>query len=948
MEAAKCMGKAFAAFALMGGLSFPAQAQIGSGWTPANESVIIQTSVGSLFVPSFAGIGGLFEIPPGPGRAVESMSTLPPGSEQFQGDMTVTGLAGDRIGVKATFMSPGTPWLDLGVEKSPGGSIIYDIQSGTVLSPYTVGTMVRINTIVSADESATGDIYINGSHAEKKTGGVGPFFDEFGVWATAIGTGPATVTWENVQFWTGGGKTFTISASASGNGSITPSGVITAPQASDQTFTVTPDAGFQVGSLVVDGAQVFLPIGATTYTFANVEANHTINASFVPLAGPTKFNIPGSAVTASDFQSPNVPANTVDGDLGTRWLAQGDPQWIQYDLGAVGTVNFVKVAVDQGTIRVQAFDIQTSSDGTTFATVAAGLSSSGTTTALETYNLPSPASARFVRLLCHGSGVNTWNSLTEVEIWGSSSGRPFTITARAAANGSISPAGDVSVASGAGQCFTITPNPGFVINDVLVDGSSVGAVSSFCFTNVQADHSISASFKSTLAQFTIATNAGPDGSVSRSVTVDAGGSVTILAVANAGFHVRDVLVDGVSAGAVASVPFKDVQANHTVSAVFQASPPEFTITSSSGPNGLVSPSLAVNAGGSATVTITPDAGFEVNDVQVDGVSSGALASVPFANLQASHTVSASFVPATVPQFTIAASPVTGGSIRPSRAVVTQGNNIMLGIIPNSSNSIVNDVTIDGSSIGETSGAPFVNVQANHTVGASFKPLSKNAHTIRSPGAGLSPVASANAGDNFTVEITPNSGSVVADVNVDGLSVGPVTSFTFKNIQADHAINGTFASSGRTLAGSSGDGWHALPIFPAATGTFTATFDATPTVSPENAVVGLSSGAATAPGDNSCSVRFNPSGQVDACNGTGYVPTKLNYLANVTYHFRLVVNMTTHTYSAFVTAPGGLEQAVGSNYAFRRTANPATSLDHWNLTLGDTPPGCSLTATNLNP
>jgi len=70
----------------------------------------------------------------------------------------------------------------------------------------------------------------------------------------------------------------------------------------------------------------------------------------------------------------------------------------------------------------------------------------------------------------------------------------FTITATAGANGSISPSGVVTVSSGAGKTFTITANAGYQIADVLVDGSSVGAVSSYTFTNVTADHTISASF----------------------------------------------------------------------------------------------------------------------------------------------------------------------------------------------------------------------------------------------------------------------------------------------------------------------------------------------------------------------------------------------------------------------------------------------------------------------
>ncbi|MEW6757664.1 MAG: hypothetical protein AB1347_05540, partial [Acidobacteriota bacterium] len=54
--------------------------------------------------------------------------------------------------------------------------------------------------------------------------------------------------------------------------------------------------------------------------------------------------------------------------------------------------------------------------------------------------------------------------------------------------------GAVSVPQGGDQAFTITPDTGFHVADVLVDGSSVGAAASYTFTNVQADHTIAASF----------------------------------------------------------------------------------------------------------------------------------------------------------------------------------------------------------------------------------------------------------------------------------------------------------------------------------------------------------------------------------------------------------------------------------------------------------------------
>jgi len=70
----------------------------------------------------------------------------------------------------------------------------------------------------------------------------------------------------------------------------------------------------------------------------------------------------------------------------------------------------------------------------------------------------------------------------------------YTIKATAGTNGSISPSGWTSVRDGRDQTFTITPDKGYAVAKVLVDGKSVGAVKSYTFKNVTKDHTIEAVF----------------------------------------------------------------------------------------------------------------------------------------------------------------------------------------------------------------------------------------------------------------------------------------------------------------------------------------------------------------------------------------------------------------------------------------------------------------------
>ena len=130
--------------------------------------------------------------------------------------------------------------------------------------------------------------------------------------------------------------------------------------------------------------------------------------------------------------------------------------------------------------------------------------------------------------------------------------------------------------------------------------------------------------------------------------------------------------------------------------------------------------------------------------------------------------------------------------------------------------------------------------------------------------------------------------------------------------------------------SAGGAWVNRSIA-AQTGVFTASFDATPSVASDNANIGLSFGTAGAFTDLACIARFNPTGDIDARNGGTYAANStIPYSVNSTYHFRMVVNLPMHTYSIYVTPPGGTEQTVGTNFAFRTEQSTVTTLNNWAL------------------
>jgi hypothetical protein len=131
----------------------------------------------------------------------------------------------------------------------------------------------------------------------------------------------------------------------------------------------------------------------------------------------------------------------------------------------------------------------------------------------------------------------------------------YTITASAGAGGGISPSGAVTVTHGANPSFAITPDANYRVSDVLVDGSSVGAVTSYPFTNVTANHTISASFVA-VEPLSITTSSLPAGTVLTpySQTLTATGGVLPYAWSVNGGSLPTGLTINSATGAISGTP----------------------------------------------------------------------------------------------------------------------------------------------------------------------------------------------------------------------------------------------------------------------------------------------------------------------------------------------------------------------------------------------------------
>ena len=150
---------------------------------------------------------------------------------------------------------------------------------------------------------------------------------------------------------------------------------------------------------------------------------------------------------------------------------------------------------------------------------------------------------------------------------------------------------------GASQTFTITPAANYHVADVLVDGASVGAVTSYTFTNVTANHTIAASFA--IDTYTITASAGANGTITPAAPVVG----ELREQTRPSPSPRPPATTWPTSwwtaspvGAVTSYTFTNVTANHTIAATFAIN--TYTITASAGANGTISPAgtVSVNYG----------------------------------------------------------------------------------------------------------------------------------------------------------------------------------------------------------------------------------------------------------------------------------------------------------------------------------------------------------------
>lgn len=377
---------------------------------------------------------------------------------------------------------------------------------------------------------------------------------------------------------------YSIKATCSEGGYIQPCGETTAKSGNTVSIAFGGNDGYGVTKVIVDGSEVTSL--SSPFVFKNIQSNHTIHVDFAAGAVP-QYTIESSVKSGSGTITP----------LGTTTVNEGASQ--SYSITPASGWSILRVIVDGEPVG-----------------------------APTTYVFENVKASHVIK--CEFSE----NPPTLYEI-----------DATSGANGSISPSGKTSVVQGDSITFTLTPDPGYEIDVLKVDGSSTSpneGSDKYKFSNVNANHTINITFKRIILHVTTSVTAG-EGTITESSDVYWGDDFTVTSTPVESHQVKDLVVNGGSVGQVGEITLNQIKTDQTVAVEFEIK--KFTITASVRNNqwGTISPgTVEVEWGTDKSFTFSPESNKEVRRYWVNGGIQGVAGSYTFNDVKVDKTIEVEF------------------------------------------------------------------------------------------------------------------------------------------------------------------------------------------------------------------------------------------------------------------------------------------------------------------
>lgn len=409
-----------------------------------------------------------------------------------------------------------------------------------------------------------------------------------------------SVTFEEIEY------TETVTVSVGDNGTVSPSGSVVVERGEDLELTITPDDGYRIASVILDGTDVTSEVKDSVFILSNVVSGHSVRVEFEVITYTV-------TVTAGENGSADPTTSVVEYGKSLKIVFIPEPGYRTSYLTINGGDRIVpddrtNYVIDD-IIEDKAVEVFFERDDSAYASVS-------------------------VAIVGHGTVNDNSDSFKDEVLKGNS----YTITS--------------------------VPSEGYRLSKVLVDNVEVptsGGV--YVLNNIARDTAVEVVFE--ILMFTVTVNVGEHGSCDQQTqAVEYGSDLTFTFTPDSRYAVHSVTVDGVPVEIVdGTYVLRDIRADHVVAVTFWKV--EFDIGISAGENGSANPSgiQRVQENESLTVVFTPSEGYTYDFVLVDG-EEGTLTNgtYVFSNVLADHEISVTFKRIVI---TVSIDPTEGGSVEAS-------------------------------------------------------------------------------------------------------------------------------------------------------------------------------------------------------------------------------------------------------------------------------------------
>ena len=562
-----------------------------------------------------------------------------------------------------------------------------------------------------------------------------------------------SVTFEEIEY------TETVTVSVGDNGTVSPSGSVVVERGEDLELTITPDDGYRIASVILDGTDVTSEVKDSVFILSNVVSGHSVSVVFERIVYAVEISC---GVGGSVSPSGDVP------------VAYGD------DLT-------ISIVPDEG-YRISKVTLD-GEDVTSSVT--------GQELVLREVKSNHDVTVAFEKIT-------------------------YTVAVSSGGHGSVDPDGDVLVEYGDSLTVKIAPDTGYVLKSVILDGIDVTSSVSglvFVLNDVVSDHSVRVEFEA--ITYTVTVTAGENGSANPTTSVvEYGKSLKIVFIPEPGYRTSYLTINGgdrIVPDDRTNYVIDDIIEDKAVEVFFERDDSAYaSVSVAIVGHGTVNGNSdsfkdEVLKGNSYTITSVPSEGYRLSKVLVDNVEVPTSGGVYVLNNIARDT--AVEVVFEILMFTVTVDVGEHGSCDQQTQAVEYGSDLTFTFTPDSRYA-VHSVTVDGVPVEIVDGTYVLrDIRADHVVAVTFWKAEFDIEIFAGENGSASPsgVQSVDRGGSLTVSFAPDDKYAVYSVKVDGEEVEITgNAYTFSSVSADHILVVTFRQVEFDIGISAGENGSASP------------------------------------------------------------------------------------------------------------------------------------------